>query len=80
MKTININNNVLVAITKEGFDHLKETVTEDYVKHCILHYETVIDGKTYYKLQLHNVISLFGEKIYMGNNKLPIETNMLIED
>lgn len=68
----NLNHNILVQITKKGFEHLEKTVKADYVVHCILNRRHEIDGEVWYKLQAHQVMELFGE--YLDG----ISTNILI--
>ena len=77
MKKFNLNDYVLVSITKYGWGHLKKEVGEEYIKNCILPYKTVVEEKEYYKLQAHNVITLFGNAIF-AVNPYPIESNILI--
>jgi len=81
MKEFNLNNYILVEITEYGWKCLKESLSdsEGYIKHCILPYQQVIDGKDYYKLQAHQVIKLFGKYMYMSW-PIPILPNILIPD
>lgn len=78
MKTINFNINdyVLVEITEYGWEHLKKTVGNDYITHCILSYEETINGRKWYKLQGHQMITLFGKLSFVDP---PIKMNIKIE-
>jgi len=77
MKNININTYIWVKLTEEG-------------KKIILKKEVNIFGEPmpikrkrkngYTRFQLGEVMHLFGEEIYNGNNNLPIETNIKIEE
>ena len=58
MKKFNVNHAIYVQITKAGFEHLKKTVGEDYIKDCITPYQKEINGEVWYKLQAHNVFDL----------------------
>ena len=35
MKKFNINDHIYIQITEHGWKHLKKTVGDDYIKHCI---------------------------------------------
>lgn len=60
MKKFNINNYMYIQITDKGWRHLKKTVGEDYIKHCIEthHYKKKINGETWYRLQCWNIFEL----------------------
>ncbi len=60
MKKFNINDYMYIQITKEGWKHLKETVGNDYIKHCINapSYKMEIDGEIWYRLQCHNAFDI----------------------
>jgi len=72
MKQFNINHCIYIQITEKGWRHLRNTVGEDYINHCIKspHYEKTINGEVWYKLQAHHVFSLlpigrsFGDTYY----------------
>ena len=82
MKKFNINHNICIQITDEGWKHLKKTVGDDYIKHCIEPYKTEIENETWYKLQAHQVFDLlpinFGGRPTYNTNVL-IDENDLIE-
>ena len=59
MKTFNINDYIYIQITYLGFEHLKKTFGDDYIKHCITTNKKIINSETWYKLQAHNVFSHF---------------------
>jgi hypothetical protein len=59
MKTFNLNNNIYIQINQNGWDHLRETVGYEYIKHCIENRKVEIDGVDWYRLQAHQVIDLF---------------------
>lgn len=77
MQTIdfNLNNYVLVQITEYGWSKLKETVDDDYINHCILDNVVVIDTEKWYKLQGHEMITLFGKMLFMAQ-PCPININI----
>ena len=58
MKKFNINNYMYIQINENGWEHLKKSVGEDYIKHCIEPYKTNIEDKVWYKLQCHQVFDL----------------------
>lgn len=60
MKKFNINNDIYIQITKEGWKYLEKTVGASYVLHCIKApgYEVVINGEIWYKLQAHQVFDI----------------------
>lgn len=78
MKTFNLNEYILVQITDIGWKHLETKVTADYIKHCIIPYKQIIEEKDYYRLQAHQVASLFGDRFYC--NPVPIDMNILIPE
>ncbi len=59
MKKFNINEYMYIQITEDGWKHLRKTVGEDYIKHCIEPRKVVVNNETWYKLQCHNAFSLF---------------------
>lgn len=79
MKTFNLNNFILVQITEYGWEHLNKEELPDYITHCILPREQIIDGVKYYKLQAHTVIELFGKATWM-THRCPINVNILIPE
>ena len=79
MKKFNINESICIQITDEGWKHLKKTVGDDYIKHCIdnEHYRVEIDGEIWYKLQAHQVFDLL--PINVGGRPT-YNTNVLIDE
>lgn len=77
MKKFNINHYFYIQITEEGWDHLRKTVSEDYIEHCIEIRKVIIDDETWYKLQCHNVFDLF--PMNFGSRAL-FNTNIMIDD
>ena len=55
---LNINDSVYIHITTDGWLHLINTVGGGYIKSCIEPYKRWIDGKQYFKLQMHSVFEL----------------------
>jgi len=70
MKKININDYVFVKITEQGWKHLKETVGQDYIDHCIDndHYRFEIKGEIWHKFQIHTLFDLLPN--YTGRESL----------
>lgn len=72
MKKYNLNEYMYIQITDSGFDYLQKTVGPDYITHCIMNRESIIDGQKWYKLQCHQVFDLFpinyGGKSYILSN------------
>ena len=74
MKKFNLNDYIYIQITELGWKHLKETVGDDYIKHCINKepYKKNIDGETWYRLQAHSVFNLlpivYGGQMYFNSN------------
>lgn len=67
-----------IQITPEGWKHLQDTVGESYLKHCVLSKEHTIEGKSWYKLQTHEVFSLFPVQM---TGRLPLfETTVMFDD
>lgn len=79
MKKFNLNDSVLVTITEYGFKHLLETLGQNYIDICILPKKVIVDGLIYYKLQAHDIPSLFGKAIWFTQPH-PIGINILIPD
>lgn len=72
MKTFNINNYIYIQITEEGWEHLRKTVGEEYILHCIKSREKIIEKETWYRLQCHSVMDIFpiniGGQPYFNTN------------
>lgn len=60
MKSFNINDSIYIKITEEGWAHLRKTVGDEYIKHCIdtEPYRHEINGEVWYRLQIHSVFEL----------------------
>jgi hypothetical protein len=60
MKKFNLNDHIYIQINNPGWKYLKETVGDDYIKHCIKspHYAKEINGEIWHKLQVHQVFSI----------------------
>ena len=58
-KKFNINHHMYIQINERGWSHLKQTVGDDYIKHCIESRKVEIDNEIWYKLQCHRVFELF---------------------
>ncbi len=67
MKKFNINDYIYIQITEAGWKHLKETVGDEYIKHCIESRKVIYDNVVWYRLQYHNVIELF-EPVHISSN------------
>ncbi len=44
MKKFNINEYVYIQITKDGWEHLRNTVGQDYIEACVLINKVEING------------------------------------
>lgn len=66
-----------IQITDAGWKHLQNTVGESFIKHCILSHEESIDGETWYKLQTHEVFSLFHVPL---STALMFKTTVMFDD
>lgn len=76
LKKYNINDYIYIQINETGWNHLRSTVGESYIKHCIKNKEYVIDGKIWYRLQCHSAFDIF--KTYNGRY-MPFNSNVLFE-
>lgn len=79
MKFFNLNNYILVNITEYGWEHLLKDSGQNYITHCILPYKQTIDGVDYYKLQAHQVITLWGNACWM-TTPCPLSMTILIPE
>ena len=79
MKIFNINDYIYIQITEAGWNHLRATVGEEYIKHCIdnEHYRVEIDGEVWHRLQAHEVFELLPCNFECKTN---YNTNIMIED
>lgn len=70
MINFNINHYIYIQITDEGWRYLRQTVGDEYIKSCITSpgYVRIVEGETWYRLQMHSVFSLFpvvyGKRLY----------------
>jgi hypothetical protein len=77
MKKFNINDQIYIQITEDGWDHLKDTYDDGYIQHCIKPYSVIINGVEWYRLQCHSVFELF--PINFGR-PLRFMSNILIDE
>jgi len=77
MKKFNVNDKMYIQITEKGWKHLKETVGDDYVKHCIKPYEVTRNGETWYNLQCWGAFDLLPSNF--GGQPL-FKTNVMFDD
>lgn len=82
MKTLNINSYVRIKLTPCGIAKLKANHEElrSAYPHIGKFIPPKIDKDGYCEMQLWEVMNTFGEDIYNGNNNLPFETDIQIED
>lgn len=74
LQKFNLNYGVWFHVTEAGKTHMSEKQNL-YLKHT----ETKkIEGKTYHRLQLYDVMNLYGESLYCGCNP-PIEPTIYLE-
>ncbi len=79
MKKVNVNDFVRVKLTKRGIE-----IYEDYYKDILLckgvgNISPEIDKDGYTRLQLWELMNIFGKSMVMGCT-VPFETTILIED
>lgn len=79
MKTFNLNEKILITITEYGWEQAKKHIGEDYIKHCIIPYKTTIEGIDYYKMQAHQIITIWGKSVWWSY-PCPIGINILIPE
>jgi hypothetical protein len=72
----NLNDYIYIQINDNGWDHLKKTVGDDYIEHCIENHKVEIKNETWYKLQCHSVFDIF--PMNYGGESL-INTNIMFE-
>ena len=82
-KKLNINSEVLLQLTNEGAKLLAANFNKwmlDSSKHrTASYYIGKCDTNGYYPMQLHQVISVFGDHLCVGCH-LAFETNILIKE
>lgn len=79
MRNYNINRNMYIQITEEGWKHLEKTVGVDYINSCIKtpNYTKIINGETWYKIQCWDCFSLM--PVSFGCRPL-FNTNVMFDD
>ncbi|KKN88682.1 hypothetical protein LCGC14_0245730 [marine sediment metagenome] len=79
LRKFNINRDIYIQINEKGWTHLRKTVGEEYIKHCITTeaYRREIDGEVWYKLQCHTVFELLPTGV--GLSTL-FNTNIMFDD
>lgn len=83
MKTLNINSYVRIKLTPCGIAKLKanhEEFCSAYPHIRRLFIPPKIDKDGYCEMQLCEIMNIFGEDVYNGNNNLPFEPDIQIED
>ena len=78
MKQFNINDNIYIEITEEGWEHLRKTVGQDYINFCILTRRYEINGVEMYRLQCWSVFDLLTTKF--GSQPLFKSTILISEE
>ena len=78
MKKFNINEYMYIQITEQGWEHLRKTVGEDYIKNCINAdgYKKEINGEIWHRLQCKSVFYLMPIR---GMRPL-FNTNVMFDD
>lgn len=78
MKKFNINDRIYVQITEYGWEYLRYTVGDEYIKNCIdnSNYRHIINGEIWHQLQMHEVFDLLP---IVDSHKLLIETTILFD-
>ncbi len=74
-KKFNINKSVKVKLTRHGIAIYKE----HYANAGLADVTVNIDNEGYSKFQMHDLMNIFGDSMYMGGN-LPFKTEILIEE
>ena len=79
MKKFNINEYIYIQINENGWEHLKKTVDEEYIKHCIdnENYRKEINGQIWHRLQCWSIFDLFPSNF--GGQPL-FNTNVMFDD
>lgn len=80
MKKFNINEYMYIKITEAGWQHLRQTVGEDYINACIKipAYEKEIEGEKWYRLQCWVCFDLMppnfgGQALFESNVMFDVE-------
>ena len=77
MKKFNINDSMFIQITEEGWKHLRNTVGQEYINHCIEPYKVEVNGEIWYKLQCWEAFDLL--PIIFGKRPL-FNTNVMFDE
>lgn len=75
MIKFNINNHMYIQINESGWEHLKKTVGDNYIKHCIENRKIEVENEVWYRLQCHQVFDLFS----ISNDPM-FNTNVMFDD
>lgn len=78
MKKFNINSNIYIQITSQGWEHLVKTVGMDHIKHSILPRQVFVTNDVWFKLQCHEVFRLFPTDPSTGD--LLFKTTILLNE
>jgi len=73
----NINHDMYIQITDDGWKHLSKTLSDDYINFNILSRKTIIDGEVWYKIQCYTAFELM--PVIMGTPLL-FNTNVLFDE
>jgi hypothetical protein len=80
MKKFNINDSMFIQITEEGWDHLRNTVGQEYIEVCIDSRAIEIEGEIWYDLQCWDIFNLlppiFGCPSLFKNNVMFDENDL----
>ena len=79
MKTFNINNDILIHITKYGWEIINKKYDPEYIQVCISPKRVTHEGETYYRFQLHVVMEMFGSSMTQSF-PTPFESTILIPE
>lgn len=77
MKTFNINQHIYIQIHNSGWNHLRKTVGNEYIKHCIEPHAKIINDEVWYRLQCHHVFDILPSN--HGGLSF-INTNIMFDD
>lgn len=90
MQQHNINDIAYVKITQDGWQMLEafyrsliekvaEPAREKIVTEAIAEMRAKTDSTGYTRMELHEVMHIFGPRLYMGSTKVPIEMTFGLE-
>ena len=82
MKTLNINHNVRIKLTKFGFEKLKKNHEDLRKKFPTVRKFTPpkVDEDGFCEMELWEVMNTFGEDLFNGSINLPFEPNIQIDE